>query len=193
MSILEDITSGRGKLEDIDLLLELSEQVKAGSLCGLGQTAPNPVLTTLRYFRDEYEEHIKRRHCRAAVCEGLVTAPCSHTCPANIDVPRYIRFTAQGKPAEALAVIREKIPFPFVCGYVCVHPCEAKCRRALLDEAIRIRELKRFAAEHGDRLWKEKGKVAPATGKRVAIVGSGPAGLTCCLLFSQTGTRCYGL
>ncbi len=187
LAILDDITSGKGKLEDIDLLLELSEQVKAGSLCGLGQTAPNPVLTTIRYFRDEYEEHIKRHHCRAAVCEGLVTAPCSHICPANIDVPRYIRFIAQGKPAEALAVIREKIPFPFVCGYVCVHPCEAKCRRALLDEAISIKELKRFAAEHGNGLWKENARVAPATGKRVAIVGSGPAGLTAAYYLAKLG------
>ena len=118
LAILEDITNGRGKLEDIDLLLSLGEQVKAGSLCGLGQTTPNPILTTIRYFRDEYEEHIKKHHCRAAVCEGLVAAPCSHTCPAGVDAPRYIRFIAQGKPAEALAVIREKIPFPSVCGYV---------------------------------------------------------------------------
>ena len=187
LTILEDITSGRGKLEDIDLLLNLGEQVKAGSLCGLGQTTPNPVLTTIRYFRDEYEEHIKKNHCRAAVCEGLVRAPCSHTCPAGVDAPRYIRFIAEGKPAEALAVVREKIPFPSVCGYVCIHPCEAKCRRALLDEAISIKELKRFAAEHGNGLWKEKLEVAPATGKRVAIVGSGPAGLTAAYYLAKLG------
>ena len=187
LEILQDITSGKGRLEDIDLLLSLGEQVKAGSLCGLGQTAPNPVLTTIRYFRDEYEEHIKRHHCRAAVCEGLVRAPCSHTCPAGVDAPRYIRFIANGKFAEAAAVVREKIPFPSVCGYVCVHPCEAKCRRALLDEAIGIRGLKRFAAEHDSGLWKLNSKVAPATGKRVAIVGSGPAGLTAAYYLVKLG------
>jgi len=187
LTILEDIASGRGKLEDIDLLLKLGEQVKAGSLCGLGQTTPNPILTTIRYFRDEYEEHIKRHHCRAAVCEGLVKAPCSHTCPAGVDAPRYIRFIANGKPAEALAVVREKIPFPSVCGYVCIHPCEAKCRRALLDEAVAIRELKRFAADHGNGLWKENSRVAPASGKRVAIVGSGPAGLTAAYYLAKLG------
>ncbi len=187
LDILEGICSGNGKIEDIDLLLELSESIKSGSLCGLGQTAPNPVLTTLNYFRDEYEEHIKKHHCRAAVCKGLVTAPCSHTCPAGIDAPRYIRFIEQGKPSEALAVIREKIPFPSVCGLVCFHPCEDKCRRAQLDEAIAIRELKRYAAEHGGELWKQNLKIAPATGKRVAIVGSGPAGLTAAYYLAKLG------
>ncbi len=187
LDILNDITHGRGKLEDIDLLLSLGEQVKAGSLCGLGQTAPNPVLTTIRYFRDEYEEHIKKHHCRAAVCEGLVSAPCSHTCPAGIDVPKYVRFIAAGKPAEAVAVIREKIPFPSVCGYVCIHPCEAKCRRALLDDAIGIRVLKRFAVEHDSGLWKQNSRVAPPTGKRVAVVGSGPAGLTAAYYLAKLG------
>jgi NADH-quinone oxidoreductase subunit F len=187
LDILNEITHGRGKLGDIDLLLSLGEQVKVGSLCGLGQTTPNPVLTTIRYFRDEYEEHIKRHHCRAAVCEGLVSAPCSHTCPAGIDAPRYIRFISEGKFAEAVAVIREKIPFPSVCGYVCVHPCEAKCRRGLLDEAIGIRVLKRFAAEHDTGLWKQNSRVAPATGKRVAIVGSGPAGLTAAYYLAKLG------
>ncbi len=187
LEILEGICSGRGKMEDIDLLLELSKAVKEGSLCGLGQTAPNPVLTTLRYFREEYEEHIKRHHCRAAVCPGLVSAPCSHICPAGIDVPRYVRFIAEGKPAEAAAVIREKIPFPSVCGLVCFHPCEAKCRRAQLDEAIAIRMLKRFASEYDTRLWKQNIKVAPATGKRIAIVGSGPAGLTAAYYLAKLG------
>jgi len=187
LDILENICNGKGKMGDIDLLLELAGEVKAGSLCGLGQTAPNPVLTTIRYFRDEYEEHIKKHHCRAAVCRGLVTAPCSHICPAGVDVPRYIRFIAQGKPAEAVAVIREKIPFPAVCGLVCFHPCEAKCRRDQLDEAVAIRMLKRFAAEHDTGLWKQNVKVAPATGKRVAIVGSGPAGLTAGYYLARLG------
>jgi len=187
LDILEDISNGRGRPGDIELLQELAESVKDGSLCGLGQTAPNPVLTSIRYFRDEYEEHIKRHHCSAAVCKGLVKAPCSHTCPAGVDVPRYLRFISQGRFDQALAVIREKIPFPSVCGHVCPHPCEAKCRRGQVDEAIAIRALKRFAAERGNGAWKIKAKVAPATGKSVAIIGAGPAGLTAAYYLAKRG------
>jgi len=187
LDILEDITNGKGKLGDIDLLEDLAKDVIAGSLCALGGTAPNPVLTTIRYFRGEYEEHIKRHHCRAAVCKGLVAAPCSHTCPAGVDVPRYVRFIGNGRFAEAVAVVREKIPFPSVCGYICTHPCEAKCRRGQLDEAIAIRALKRFATEHDNGLWKQNSRVAPATNKRVAIVGSGPAGLTAAYYLAKLG------
>ncbi len=118
---------------------------------------------------------------------GLVSAPCSQACPAGVNIPRYVRFIADGKPAEAVAVIREKIPFPSVCGYVCIHPCEAKCHRTQLDEAIGIRVLKRFATEHDTGLWKANSKVASSTGKRVAIIGSGPAGLTAAYYLAKLG------
>jgi NADH-quinone oxidoreductase subunit F len=187
LDILEDITNGRGRPDDIELLQELAQSVKDNSLCGLGQTAPNPVLSSIRYFRNEYEEHIKKHHCAAAVCKGLVRAPCSHTCPAGVDVPRYLRFISEGKYDQAVAAIREKLPFPSICGHVCPHPCETKCRRGQVDEAIAIRALKRFAAEKGDGLWKAKAKVAPATGKRVAVIGSGPAGLTAAYYLARRG------
>jgi len=104
--------------------------------------------------------------------------PCQSACPAGIDVPRYIRLIEGGKLAEAVAVIREKVPFPATLGHICLHFCEEKCRHRELNEAIAIRLLKRFAAEHDAGLWKQRSKFAPSTGKRVAIVGSGPAGLT---------------
>jgi NADH-quinone oxidoreductase subunit F len=187
LDILERITRGEGQEGDIEQLQRLAETVRDGSLCALGGTAPNPVFTTIKYFRDEYEAHIKKKRCTALVCKEIVIANCRHTCPAGVDVPRYIRFISQGMFAEALAVVREKIPFPAVCGYVCFHPCETKCRRGEIDEPIAIRALKRFAAEHDAGLWKQRMKIAPATGKRVVIVGSGPAGLTAAYYLAKLG------
>ena len=185
--ILNDITEGRGREGDIELLEELSEVVRDTSLCALGGTAPNPVLTTIRYFRDEYDAHIKKKRCPAGVCKALAPAPCRNACPAGIDVPRYVRAIADGKFTEAAAVIREKIPFPSICGYVCFHPCESKCRRDEIDDPIAIRALKRFVAEQDGRLKGQIKKVAKPTGKHVAIIGSGPAGLTAGYYLAKLG------
>ena len=114
-------------------------------------------------------------------------APCITACPAGIDVPRYIHLIKERKFAEAVAVVREKAPFPAVLGHICLHFCEEQCRRGELNEAIAIRALKRFAAEHDNGLWKQGVKLAPATNKRVAIVGSGPAGLTAAYYLTKLG------
>ncbi len=113
--------------------------------------------------------------------------PCRDACPAGIDIPRYVRLIKEGKFAEAIAVIREKVPFPATLGYVCLHFCEDECRHCELNETVAIRVLKRFAAEHDTGLWKQRSKLAPSTGKRVAIVGSGPAGLTAAYYLTKLG------
>ena len=117
--------------------------------------------------------------------ESLV--PCKYTCPAGVDVPRYVRFIAEGRVEEALAVVREKVPFPGVLGYVCMRPCEDRCRRGKVNEPIAIRALKHYAYEKGGVKWRELVKKAPPTGKRVAIVGAGPAGLTAAYLLALKG------
>lgn len=113
--------------------------------------------------------------------------PCSHACPAHIDIPRYVHYVAQGRYSEALAVIREKVPFPGSLGRVCIHPCEAACRRGQLTDPIAIKHLKRIAFDRGDERWKLNSKVAMPTGKRVAIVGAGPAGLTAGYYLAKKG------
>jgi formate dehydrogenase beta subunit len=117
--------------------------------------------------------------------EDLV--PCKEACPAHIDVPAYLRLTAQGKREEAQAVIREKVPFPGVLGRVCIHPCEEVCRRGEVNEPISICALKRYAADGEKGLWKQKMTVGEDTGKKVAVVGSGPAGLTAAYYLRKRG------
>jgi NADH-quinone oxidoreductase subunit F len=178
LTILDAISRGQAKLEDLGQLKLLAEHIKKGSLCGLGQTAPNPVLSTLRHFRDEYEEHIVLKTCRAAVCEGLVRAPCQHACPAGINVPEYLAFAAEGRLTEAANIIRRRNPFVSVCGRVCDHPCEQRCRRSEIDQPLAIRALKRYIADYMDDY--DTPMTRPAQGQdEVAIIGSGPAGLSC--------------
>jgi len=186
LDILDRIASGEGRMEDLDELERLGRHVKESSLCGLGQTAPNPVLTTLEHFRDEYEEHIRLKHCRASVCEELVEAPCAHACPAQVNVPQYVGLIAEGRLEAAVDVIRRRNPFVSVCGRVCDHPCELRCRRADLDEPLAIRALKRYAADRAKDL--SPTLTAPATGRaEVAIVGAGPSGLSCAYFLALMG------
>ncbi|MDP2719906.1 MAG: FAD-dependent oxidoreductase, partial [Dehalococcoidia bacterium] len=113
--------------------------------------------------------------------------PCSDACPARIDIPRYVRLCAENEPGEALAVIREKVPFPHTLGLVCVHFCEEACRRGQLNDPIAIKELKRFAAENDTGIWRQNSKIAGATGEKVAVVGAGPAGLTAAFYLAKKG------
>ena len=187
LTILENICAGKGQPGDIEELERLGSAIRDTALCGLGQTAPNPALTTIRYFREEYEEHIHDHHCRAAVCSAMVLAPCEHTCPAGVKAHRYVREIAQGNFENAYLVVRENMPLPSICGTVCFHPCEARCRRGQLDEAISIRALKDSAVRYGKQAEKITGKPAPPTGKKVAVVGSGPAGLTAAYYLAKVG------
>ena len=189
LEILERIKAGQGEPEDIERLKKLAQTVKAGSLCGLGQTAPNPVLTTLRYFQDEYMAHIVERSCPAISCRMLVRAACVSACPAGVDVPAYLALVAQGRYPEALAIHREANPFAMICGRVCPAFCEEKCRRAQADEAVAIRQVKRFMA---DQLYAEPWtppRLAPDKKMKVAVVGAGPCGLTAALRLAQHGYK----
>ncbi len=178
--IVSDITEGIGKKGDTELLEQLARAVKDASLCGLGQTAANPVLSTLKYFKEEYEEHIIRKKCPALACKEIVSAPCQYICPVDQQASVYIALTAQGRLQEALNIIRTDNPLPSVCGRVCDHQCESVCRAGELGDPIAIRALKRYVMD-----WAEATGAKPSPpekkssrNKKVAIIGSGPAGLS---------------
>lgn len=177
--ILNRITKGEGREGDVELLEEISQVMVDSALCALGTSAPNPVLSTIKYFREEYDAHIKDKVCPAAVCRSLTPCPCRNACLLDIDVPGYIAYIARGEFDKAAATIREELPFPGICGRVCHHPCEPKCRLGETSDPIAIRDLKRFASDYEVT----KG-IKPATKKgtpkheKVAILGAGPAGLT---------------
>ncbi|MCR4435495.1 MAG: NADH-quinone oxidoreductase subunit NuoF [Clostridiales bacterium] len=188
LEILERITKGEGQNGDIELLQEIGQMIKETSVCGLGQTAPNPVLSTIKSFREEYEEHIKYKHCRAGVCENMFISPCQNACPAGVNVPGYIALIAAGRLRDAYNLIRKENPFPAVCGRVCTHPCESKCRRAQLDDPIAISDLKRYVTDY---VFKNEEPymdlVFPKKGISVGIIGAGPSGLTCGYYLARLG------
>ncbi len=190
--ILDDISKGKATMEDIDLLEDLAQVVMDTSMCGLGQSAPNPVLSTLRYFRGEYERHIKDKRCDAFVCKELVGAPCQSACPLGTEAWRYVAHIGRGEYDEAYRAIREPNPFPSVCARVCHHPCEAKCRAGSTGgNSVAIRALKRFITDRIEPSTYKPPKETWPDGAppRLAIIGAGPAGLTAAHYLSLKGCK----
>ena len=188
LEILEGVTRPRHKEKDNDPLLrvqgimklkQLAETIKATSLCGLGQSAPNPVLSTLQWFRDEYEAHIFERRCPAGSCKELVGAPCQTGCPVGTEVWRYVAHIARGEYQEAYKVIRDANPFPSACARVCHHPCEQVCRAgATGGEPIAIRSLKRYVVDTVVPSDKAPAIPVRADAAKIAVIGAGPSGMT---------------
>ena len=190
LEILTRITQGRGRIEDIQTIKELGETIMKSSLCGLGQAAPKPALATLAYFLKEYEDHILEQRCAGATCDSMVISACQHACPAGIDVPNYVAAIASGKYEKAVDIIRERNPFPAVCGRICIHPCEFKCRRGELDEPVAIRSLKRFASDwYFEHIGRAEEPFPVKREQKVAVVGAGPSGLTCAYFLAKSGYK----
>ncbi len=190
--ILDDITKGKATMDHLDLLEELALVVKDTTMCGLGQTASNPVLSTLKYFKEEYVDHIKNKHCKAGVCKDIVGAPCQATCPIGTEAWRYVAHISRGEYEEAYLALREANPFPSVCARVCSHPCEKMCKAGvLMGEPVAIRALKRFITDMIEpSVYKPVRKIKEdADDYKVAVIGAGPAGLTAAHKLSLMGYK----
>ncbi len=194
LRILNRVTEGAGSAHHLEMLDELGRYIRDCSLCGLGQTAPNPVLTTLRHFRNEYEDHILARRCTAGVCEELALSPCENSCPLHMNIPRFLQLYKEQRLEEAFVSIILDNPLPSSTGRVCQHPCDSRCRRQTVDQAVNMREVHRFIADSifaSDQYQAMARAIVslklPATGRKIAIVGAGPAGLTCAFYLAMLG------
>jgi len=171
--LLEKILDNEAAPEDLEVLRKTAESIFLSADCAIGYGAAEMVLNSLAAFADEYQEHVLHHAC---LMHQNQPVPCRVACPAHVDIPGYLSLIADGRNEDAIRLIRKENPFPASCGFVCEHPCEGNCRRNMIDEAINICGLKRYAAEHiGDV---PAPKRLPDTGKKIAIVGGGPGGLT---------------
>ena len=180
--LLDGILDGFATMETLDLIGELAEDIYSSSDCAIGYEAAAQVMRALAAFPESLTSHILEGIC----VEGAAPAvPCRSACPANVDIPGYLALAAAGRYADAIALVRKDNPFAIVCGLVCEHPCELECRRAVMDDAVNIRAIKRFCADNAEEPLPPT--CADATGKRVAIVGGGPAGLSTAYFLALMG------
>ncbi len=182
--MLESVLDGEGEPDLIDRIESCAAVISDTADCAIGYEAARMVLQGVRGFRDDYEEHLLRGRC---VCGLQHSIPCTVVCPAHVDVPGYIALVKAGRCEDAVRLIRKDNPFPAVCGYVCEHPCEARCRRHMVDDAVNICGIKRYAVDHAGPIAPPP--CAPATGKRVAVVGGGPGGLTAAYFLTLMGHK----
>jgi len=190
LTILDRITAGRGTRADLEKMESLGPLIRESSKCQVGQTGTIALLHCLQYFKDEFLRVIKeKKKVPAGNYRAKTVAPCSNACPSHLDVPTYVECIKEHKFDESLGVIRYMACLPGTLGRVCIRPCESNCRRANLDESISIKYLKRFVAD-----WELERRHTPPLKipevkkeDRVAVVGAGPAGVTCAYYLAQMG------
>jgi NADH-quinone oxidoreductase subunit F len=194
LHILNAFTRGRASESDLDRLDEMGRMIRETSLCGLGNSAPNPLLTTMRHFRHEFEDHIRAKRCRAGVCEELALSPCENSCPLHMNIPRFLELYQEGRLEEAFEVVVLDNPMPGSTGRVCQHPCDNRCRRSTVDAAVNMREVHRYIADaiyQSDRFDALAERIIahklPPTDRKVAVVGGGPTGLTAAFYLALLG------
>ena len=171
--LIRDVLNGKATMDTLDLMEKTALSIMDSADCAIGYEAANMVYKGLIGYRDDYVEHIRNGRC---TCTYNQPVPCVAICPAHVDIPGYVALVEEGRYADAIRLIRKDNPFPTTCGFICEHPCEARCRRNMVDDAVNIRGLKRFAADYAG--FVNPPECAPSTGKKVAVLGGGPGGLS---------------
>lgn len=180
--LINQVLDGEATMETIAIIEKTARSIVNTADCAIGRDAARLVVEGLEGFRDDYEEHVKHNRCLAGLQNPV---PCVALCPAGVDIPGYMALVGEDRCADAVRLIRKDNPFPTACAYICEHPCEARCRRNMVDDAINIRGLKRYVVDHAGVV--PQPECAPATGKKVAIIGGGPSGLSCAYYLALMG------
>ena len=170
---MEDVLNGKATMETLDIMEQTALSIMESADCAIGYEAADMVYKGLIGYRDDYIGHIQNNRC---TCTYNQPVSCVSLCPAHVDIPGYIALVGEGRYQDAIRLIRKDNPFPTTCGFICEHPCEARCRRNMVDDSVNIRGLKRVAADFAGE--EDPPACAPATGKRVAVLGGGPGGLS---------------
>lgn len=173
--LMEDILDGKATLKTLELLEKTANNIMDSADCAIGYEAAHMVLAGLDGFKEDYQYHIEHGKCSYHITQPV---PCVALCPAGVDIPGYIALVGEERYADAVKLIRKDNPFPTACALICEHPCEARCRRNMIDGPVNIRGLKRMAVDNARANTVEVPRKAESTGKRVAIVGGGPGGLS---------------
>ena len=170
---IKDVLDGNATMETLDTMEATALSIMESADCAIGYEAAHMVYKGLVGYRDDYIEHIRHGRC---TCTYSQPVPCVALCPAHVDIPGYIALVGEGRYADAVRLIRKDNPFPTTRGFICEHPCELRCRRNMVDDSVNIRGLKRVAADFAGEV--EPPKCAPSTGKKIAVLGGGPGGLS---------------
>ena len=172
-NLIKDVLDGKATMETLEVMEDTALSIMETADCAIGYEAAHMVYKGLIGYRDDYIEHIERGRC---TCTYSQPVPCVSLCPAHVDIPGYIALVGEGRYADAIRLLRKDNPFPTTCGFICEHPCEARCRRNMMDDSVNIRGLKRVAADFAGEV--DPPACAPSTGKKVAVLGGGPCGLS---------------
>ncbi|MBQ2996988.1 MAG: FAD-dependent oxidoreductase [Oscillibacter sp.] len=183
-NMLREVLDGEPDISILRLIETTAQVIVETADCAIGIDAGQLVLMSMKGFRDDYEEHILHHRCLGSLKNPV---PCVALCPAGVDIPGYISLVSEGRCADAVRLIRKDNPFPTACAYICEHPCEARCRRNMVDDALNIRGLKRYAVDNAGNV--PQPKCAEPTGKSVAIVGGGPGGLSAAYYLALMGHK----
>lgn len=182
--MLEAVLALEGTPAMLDSMRKKALTIRDTADCAIGWHAAEVFLQGMDTFAKEYESHVNDYRCQPGVSQ---TVPCETMCPAHVDVPAYIALVGEGDYAGAINMIRKDNPFPTACAFVCEHPCETRCRRTLIDAPINIRGIKKFAVDNLAADQVATPAAAEATGKKIAVIGGGPSGLTCAYFSALMG------